>query len=130
MACVAAQVVKYGCSDLTLAVATINLLMHDKERRHIKSVVDSVDATSIINQVDGGLLTIIMNSLVMMIQGGCMKFEGGELMLTETGFQMCEQMLDGRSSKLNDILKDLPSVMEKMEKLEREIKDLRYVIAL
>lgn len=130
VACVAAQVVKHGCRDLTLAVVTINLLMHDKEMRRMKSSTNSEYTATIVNQVDGGLLTIIMNSLVMMIQGGCMRFEEGVLMLTETGMQMCEQMLDGHSSMLVDILKGIPAVMEKLAKMKGEIMDQRYVIAL
>ena len=43
---------------------------------------------------------------------------------------MCEQMEDGRSDMLNEILKDLPALLEQMEKMEDVIEDKRYVIAI
>lgn len=130
MACVAAQVVRHGCSQLSSVVVTTNLMMHSQERKNLIGEQDAKKMDAIVNKVDGGLLTIIMNGLVLMIKGGCMKFEDGELSLTASGHQMCEQMQDGRSGMLSEILKDLPAVMGKMEKMEEIIKDKRYVIAL
>lgn len=130
VACVAAQVVKHGCNQLPAVVVTTNLMMHNQKRATLLSEHDEKELAAIVNQVDGGLLTIIMNSLVLMIKGGCMKFAENKLSLTASGHQMCEQMQDGRSDILNVILKDLPVVMEIMEKMEDVIKDKRYVIAL
>lgn len=130
VACVAAQVVNYGCRQLPAVVVTTNLMMHNQERAILMSEHDEKKLAAIVNQVDGGLLTIIMNSLVLMIKGGCMKFADGELSLTVSGNQMCEQMQDGRSGMLCDILKDLPAVVRKMEKMAGVIMDKRYVIAL
>lgn len=130
MACVAAQVVKHGCNQLPAVVVTTNLMMHNQERKNLIAEQDAKKMDAIVNKVDGGLLTIIMNSFVLMIKGGCMKFEDGKLSLTASGHQMCEQMQDGRSGMLSEILKDLPAVMGKMEKMEEVIKDKRYVIAL
>ena len=127
MACVAAQVVNHGCQRLLSVVVTTNLLMHSQGRKDIMAEKDIKRITTIVNLVDGGLLTIIMNSLVLMIQGGCMMFKDGELSLTEPGKQMCEEMKDGRSSMLSEVLKDMPTVVEKMEGV---ITDKRYVIAL
>jgi len=130
VACVAAQVVKYGCRQLPAVVVMTNLMMHGQERTILISEHDEKKMAAIVNQVDGGLLTVIMNSMVLMIKGDCMRFANGELSLTASGHQMCEQMQDGRSGMLSKILKDLPAVIEKMEKMEEVIKDKRYVIAL
>lgn len=129
MACVAAQVVKHGCRQLPAVVVTTNLLMRDQERKRLASKMRK-KKTTFVCKVDGGLLTIIMNSLVLLIKGGCMKFADGELSLTSSGYLMCEQMEDGRGDMLNEILKDLPALLEQMEKMEDVIEDKRYVIAI
>ena len=130
MACVAAQVVRHGCQKLSVVVAVTNLLMHDTERKKVKGLTDAQRISMIVNQIDGGLLTIIMNSLVMLMKGGCMTFENGELALTEAGLNMCEQMKDGRSNMLVSIMNDMPDVLVKIGAVEEEIMDKRYVIAL
>ena len=130
MACVAVQVVNHGCKKLSAVVAVTNLLMHDVERKKVKGLTDAKSISVIMNQIDGGLLTIIMNSLVMMIKGGCMTFENGELSLTDVGQNMCEQMYDGRSDMLVNIINDMSAVLVKIETMEGEIMDKRYVIAL
>lgn len=130
MACVAAQVLRHGCQKLSVVVAVTNLLMHDTERKKVKGLTDAQRISMIVNQIDGGLLTIIMNSLVMLMKGGCMTFENGELALTEAGLNMCEQMKDGRSNMLVSIMNDMPDVLVKIGTVEGEIMDKRYVIAL
>lgn len=129
MACVTAQVVRHGCQKLSVVVAVTNLLMHDTERKKVKGLTDTQRISMIVNQIDGGLLTIIMNSLVMLMKGGCMTFENGELALTEAGLNMCEQMKDGRSNMLVSIMNDMPDVLVKIGTMEGEIMDKRYVIA-
>ena len=130
MACVAAQVVRHGCQKLSVVVAVTNLLMHDTERKKVKGLTDNQRISMIVNQIDGGLLTIIMNSLVMLMKGGCMTFGNGVLALTEAGLNMCEQMKDGRSNMLVSIMNDMPDVLVKIGAVEEEIMDKRYVIAL
>lgn len=130
MACVAAQVVRHGCQKLSVVVAVTNLLMHDTERKKVKGLTDTQRISMIVNQIDGGLLTIIMNSLVMLMKGGCMTFGNGVLALTEAGLNMCEQMKDGRSNMLVSIMNDMPDVLVKIGAVEEEIMDKRYVIAL
>ena len=130
MACVAAQVVRHGWQKLSVVVAVTNLLMHDTERKKVKGLTDTQRISMIVNQIDGGLLTIIMNSLVMLMKGGCMTFENEELVLTEAGLNMCEQMKDGRSNMLVSIMNDMPDVLVKIGTVEGEIMDKRYVIAL
>lgn len=130
VACVAAQVVRGGCQKLPIVVAITNLLMHYAERKRVKNMPDGKDITIIVNQIDGGLLTIIMNSLVMLIQGDCLTFDGSELTLTKAGQNLCEQMKDGRSKMLSGIVKDMSAIMEKSANMEDGLLDQRYVIAL
>ena len=129
-ACVAAQLVRNGCKSLSTVVGLTNLLMHEKERKRLLSTDNEKEIATITGQLDGGLLTIIMNSLVMMIQGGCMTFGEGNLSLTQSGISMCEQMKDRRSKMLSNILKDMPAIMEKTVRMKESMFDQRYVIAL
>lgn len=115
------------------AVASSSCDNKSVDARPRKKTIGEQDAkkkTTFVCKVDGGLLTIIMNSLVLLIKGGCMKFADGELSLTSSGYLMCEQMADGRGDMLNEILKDLPALLEQMEKMEDVIEDKRYVIAI
>ncbi len=129
-ACVAAQLVRNGCKNLSRVVGLTNLLMHEKERKRLLSTDNEKEIATITGQLDGGLLTIIMNSLVLMIQGGCMTFGEGNLLLTRSGMSMCEQMKDNRSEMLSCILKDLPAIIEKTVRMQESMFDQRYVIAL
>lgn len=129
-ACVAAQLVRNGCENLSRVVGLTNLLMHEKERKRLLSTDNEKEIATITGQLDGGLLTIIMNSLVLMIQGGCMTFGEGNLLLTQSGMSMCEQMKDNRSEMLSCILKDLPAIIEKTVRMQESMFDQRYVIAL
>ena len=128
-ACVVAQLVRNRCRSLSTVVGLTNLLMHEKERKRLLSTDNEKEITTITGQLDGGLLTIIMNSLVMMIQGGCMTFGEGDLSLTQSGISMCEQMKDRRSKMLSNILKDMPVIMEKTVRMKESMFDQRYVIA-
>ena len=66
----------------------------------------------------------------MMIQGGCMEYTKGELTLTQAGYTMCRQMMDGRSHLLNYILKDIPAVKEKVDMMGMNLINNKYFIAL
>ena len=129
-ACVAAQLVRKRCKSLSKVVGLTNLLMHEKERKKLLSIDNEKEISTITGQLDGGLLTIIMNCLVLMIQGGCMTFGEGDLSLTQSGISMCEQMKDRQSKMLSNILKDMPAIMEKTVRMKESMFDQRYVIAL
>ena len=115
VACVIAQLVRNGRRRLPVVVGLTNLLMHEKERKKVLSSNNVQELTAIVGQLDGGLLAIIMNSIVMMIKGGCMTFGEDVLCLTPSGMNLCEQMRDGRSKILRNIIADMPSIMRKME---------------
>lgn len=128
VACVAAQVVCCGFRKVSEVVAVTNLLMHENKRNEVKNMVSDKNMEAIMSRIDGGLLTIIMNSLVLMVKGGCIRYDYGELALTHVGENMCMQMKDGRSHKLNQILKDLPSIISKIETMGGINLDNRYII--
>ena len=130
VACTIAQVVKQGCTKLPMAVGVTNLLMQSASRRKVLKTDDANELAAVFSQLDGGLLTIIMNSLVMLIQGGCMVNRKDQLVLTDAGFALCASMKDGKSKKLADCIKDIPLVLSKMDSIASDNVFNRFIIAL
>ena len=69
VACVATQVVCCGFRKVSEVVAVTNLLMHEDMRKEVKNMVSNKNLGAIMNRIDGGLLTITMNSLALMVMG-------------------------------------------------------------
>jgi hypothetical protein len=117
VACVIAQVVKRGLYDIPFVVGVVNLLMQKKYRK--KALVTTGDnvneLTVIFGQLDGCLLGVILNSMTMLLEGGCLKKAEGKLSLTDTGQKMCDEMNCGNSKMLNEVLVDLDQILFKYE---------------
>lgn len=130
VACTIAQVVKQGCTKLPMAVGVTNLLMQSSARKKALKTDDANELAAVFGQLDGGLLTIIMNSLVMLIQGGCMVYLQDQLVLTDEGLSLCASMVDGKSEKLADCIKDIPFVLSKIDSIASDNVFNRFFIAL
>ena len=128
VACVATQVVCCGFRKVSEVVAVTNLLMHEDMRKEVKNMVSNKNLGAIMNRIDGGLLTITMNSLALMVMGGCRRYDDGKLTLTHAGENLCMQIKDGRCHKLNQILKDIPNIIRKIETMGGINLDNRYII--
>ena len=117
VACVIAQVVKRGPYDIPIVVGAVNLLMRKKFRK--KALTTSGDnvmeLTMIFGQLDGSLLGVILNSMTMLIEGGCMQKADGKLVLTDSGQELCQEMIGGESKMLNDVLNDMDQILFKYE---------------
>ena len=94
-----------------------NLLMRKKFRK--KALTTSGDnvkeLTMIFGQLDGSLLGVILNSMTMLIEGGCMQKADGKLVLTDSGQELCQKMIGGESKMLNDVLNDMDQILFKYE---------------
>ena len=128
--CTMAQVVKQGCTKLPLAVGVTNLLMQSDARRKALKTNDVNELAAIFGQLDGGLLTIIMNGLVMLIQGGCVVYYQDQLGLTDAGMKLCVSMEESKSKKLTDCIKDIPLVLSKIDPITSNSEFNRFFIAL
>lgn len=129
VACVAAQVVNHGCKKLSSVVQLTALLMVDSTRNKAKLAEKAEIISDAMRMMDGGLLTIIMNSIILLMKGGCMSFANDELNLTQSGMAMCKQMRDERSEMLDGIVKDIPAIIDKIETMGIKM-DIKYVITL
>jgi len=130
VACTVAQVVHHGCTSLPVVVGVTNLLLQERLRRKALKAEGYDELARIVGQLDGGLLTIIMNSLVMMIQGGCLTYHDNRLGLTDQGLKMCDEMADGKSKILTKTIGFIPKVLKKIEPVQPEALFNRYLIAL
>ena len=86
-ACVIAQVVKRGPYDIPFVIGMVNLLMQKKCRKKAleTSEKNEKNLMMIFGQLDGSLLGVVVNSMAMLIEGGCLQKESGKLFLTEVG---------------------------------------------
>lgn len=117
VACVIAQVVKRGPYDIPFITGVVNLLMRKKFRK--KALTTSGDnvkeLTMIFGQLDGSLLGVILNSMTMLIEGGCLQKADGKLVLTDSGHELCQEMIGGESKMLDDVLNDMDQILFKYE---------------
>jgi len=119
-ACVLAQVVRNGWADLTEAVGMTNLLIQPSLRKKAMMSDKEGELCRLFGQIDGGMLTIIMNSIVMLKEGGCIERDGCNLKLTAQGVALCQTISDGRSKVLADIVESLPLTLERYANIEKE----------
>ena len=119
--CVIAQVVKRGPYLVPFVTGIVNLLMQDKLRRKILSTPgDRVQELGMLfGQLDGELLGVILNSMTMLIEGGCLERHDDTLSLTGTGIEMCKEMEVGKSRMLAQILKDIDNVLFKYDSIDK-----------
>lgn len=119
--CVIAQVVKRGPYEIPFVIGITNLMLQKKLRgKARKTSADKVDELGMLyGQIDGDLLGVIMNSLTMLIEGGCIKRKEGNLLVTESGHQLCEEMSNGKSRMLAEVLKDMDEVLFKYDSIDR-----------
>lgn len=115
MACTIVQVIKHGCKELPKVLGITNLLLQKSQKEY--------------GMLDGGLLTIMMNSLVMLIQGGCVVYKGDVFKLTENGNALSESMKDERSRILTKITNEIPAVMAKYRDIiSNELYNGLYIV--
>lgn len=117
IACVIVQVVKRGPYEIPFVTGVVNLLMQKKYRK--KALTTSGDnvkeLTMIFGQLDGSLLGVILNSMTMLLEGGCLQKTDGKLVLTDSGQELCLEMDGGKSKMLNAVLTDLDQILFKFE---------------
>ena len=119
-ACVVAQVVRNGWSDLTEVLGMTNLLMQPSLRKKAMKMDEEDELCRLFGQIDGGMLTVIMNSIVMLEEGGCIERYGHNLKLTAQGMALCQAMSDGRSKVLADIVESIPTTLGRYAAIEKE----------
>lgn len=131
-ACVIAQVVKRGPYDIPFVIGMVNLLMQKKCRKKAleTSEKNEKNLMMIFGQLDGSLLGVVVNSMTMLIEGGCLQKESGKLFLTEVGQKLCQEMNDNRSKMLSEILTDMNLIIFNYKSIEMKSLYQHFWIAL
>ena len=121
--CVITQVVRRGPYEVPFVIGMVNMLMQDKLRKRVLTTHgDKVkDLGILFGQLHGDLLSVIMNSLTMMIEGGCLKRHDNMVMLTDAGLELCKEMNDGKSKMLMRILKDIDNALFKYDSIDAKV---------
>lgn len=120
VACVIAQVVQRGPYDVPFVTGIVNVLMMDSLRKKALAIPsDNVKELGMMfGQLDGDLLGVILNSMAMLIEGGCLERQKGRLALTAVGLELCKEMNDGKCKMLSKILKDIDNVLFKYDSID------------
>lgn len=117
--CVIAQMVSRGPYEVPFVIGMVNLLMQPKLRKKaLKTDAYNVKVlSSMFGQINGELFGVIMNSITLMMEGGCLQKIDDNLEITEAGAQLCQDMEDGRCGILRDVLKDIDEILFKFESI-------------
>ncbi len=117
--CVIARVVARCPYEVPFVTGMVNLLMSPRLRKKaLKTDASNIkELSAIFGQIDGDLLGVIMNSMTLLLEGGCLRKESEKLQITETGTQLCQDMTDGESGMLNTILKDIDGILFKYDSI-------------
>lgn len=117
--CVIARVVAHGPYEVPFVTGMVNLLMLPRLRKKaLKTDASNIkELSAIYGEIDGDLLCVIMNSMTLLLEGGCLQNTENKLVITETGRQLCQDMTDGKSGMLIAILKDIDGILFKYDSI-------------
>ena len=132
MACVIAQVAKRGAYDIPFTIGIVNLLMQERSRKKALEIPSNnvKELKMLFGQLNGDLLGVIMNSMTMLIEGGCVKRQDGKIMLTATGNELCQDINNGDSKMLKAIINELDLILFKYDSIDLSSLYQQFWIAL
>lgn len=132
IACVIAQVVKRGPYDIPFTIGIVNLLMQESSRNKALEIPgnNAKELKMLFGQLNGDLLGVIMNSMTMLIEGGCLKRQNEKLELTASGNELCQDMNNRKSDMLANIMNDVDVVLFKYDSIDLSSLYQQFWIAL
>ena len=118
--CVIARVAERGPYEVPFVTGIVNLLMLPGQRKKALKTDASniIDLTAIFGQLDGDLLGVIINSITLLLEGGCLQNVENKLVITETGKLLCQDMGDGQSKLLREVLRDMDDILFKFDSID------------
>lgn len=121
--CVIMQLMRRGPYEVPFVVGMVNLLLQKKLKNKVLNTgADNVEMLGMLfGQIDGDLLDVIINSLTMLIEGRCLKRQDSKLQITDSGQHFCEDMGNGKSKILSDILKGSDEVLFKYDSIDKSL---------
>ena len=118
--CVIARVVAHGPYEVPFVTGMVNLLMLPRLRKKaLKTDASNIkELSAIFGQIDGDLLGVIMNSMTLLLEGGCLQNAENKLVITETGKHLCQEMEDGQCIMLREVLRDTDEILFKLGSID------------
>lgn len=115
------QVAKRGPYEVPFVTGIVNLLMQEKLRKKaMETPANNVkELIAVFGQINGDLLGVIVNSMTMLTEGGCLSRKGNQLEVTENGLQLCGEIEDGNCEMLKKVLLDINEIIFKYECIDR-----------
>lgn len=119
--CVIARVTERGSYEVPFVTGIVNLLMLPRLRKKaLKTDASNIkDLSTIFGQIDGNLLGVIMNSMTLLLEGGCLQNANNKLVITETGKRLCQDLKDGQCKLLQEVLRDMDEILFKFDSIDK-----------
>ncbi len=111
------QVARRGPYEIPFVTGIVNLLMQANLRKKAMRTPanDTKTLMAIFGQLNGDLLCIVINSMTMLTEGGCLRKNGNELEVTENGLHLCGEIERGDCELLEEVLSDINEIVFKYE---------------
>lgn len=111
------QVVRRGPYEIPFVTGIVNLLMQANLRKKAKKTLanDAKTLMAIFGQLNGDLLGIIVNSMAILTEGGCLSRKGNQLEVTENGLRLCEEIERNKCELLTEMTSDMNEIIFKYE---------------
>lgn len=119
--CVIARVAERGPYEVPFVTGMVNVLMSPMLRKKAyKTDASNIkELSAIFGQIDGDLLGVIMNSMTLLLEGGCLQNAEDKLDITETGKQLCQDMGDGKCKILREVMRNMDEILFKFDSIEK-----------
>ena len=101
------QVVRKGPCEVPFLTGMVNLLMQANLRK--KAMQTPANDT------------IIVNSMTILTEGGCLRRNGNQLEVTENGLRLCEEIERGDCELLTEVLSDINEIFFKYESIDTDV---------
>lgn len=117
------QVVKRGPYEVPFVTGMVNLLVQANLRKKAMRTPanDTKTLLAIYGQLNGDLLGVIVNSMTMLTEGGCLHRNGNQLEITENGQRLCEEIERGNCELLTEVLSEINEIFFKYESIDTDV---------
>ena len=111
------QVVRRGPYEIPFVTGIVNLLMQANLRKKAMKTLanDTKTLMAIFGRLNGDLLGIIVNSMAMLTEGGCLRRKDNQLEVTENGLRLCEEIERIKCELQTEITTDMNEIIFKYE---------------
>ena len=118
--CVIARVAERGPYEVPFVTGIVNLLMLPSLRKKaLRTDASNIkELSTIFGQIEGELLGVIMNSMTLLLEGGCLQNVKNKLVITETGKRLCHDVDDGQCKLLREVLSVIDEILFKFDSID------------